>query len=78
MDKKCHEGIVRCIKTNGNIVVSGGEDNQVKVWSKADFSKINEFTHLNFVQDILIRSNDIISVSYDEQIIKNTLKTTER
>lgn len=69
--QKAHNGIIRSLKIDDNLLVSTGEDNKAKVWEIHSLSFIEEFTHNNFVQDSLIRNDSIITVSYDGEIKKN-------
>lgn len=75
---QAHEGIIRCLKIYEHYLISGGEDNQVNVWNVSDFahtlptlSPAQTYSHNNFVQDVLVLGNKLISVSYDGQIIIN-------
>ncbi len=66
---KAHNGIIRTIKVIDNKrIVSGGEDNKVKIWDYEGNLK-SEYNHQNFVQSVVIlNSNLIISASYDGTI----------
>ncbi len=66
---KAHIGIIRTIKFIDNIhIVTGGEDNKVKIWD-FDGKLKSEFEHQNFVQSIdFIDNNTIITASYDGTI----------
>ncbi len=66
----CHSGIVRCLKMDGDIIVSGGEDNKVKLWNSTLETLYQEIVHSNFVQDILVKEDSIISISYDGRILR--------
>lgn len=67
---KAHLGIVRTIIfINSNYLISGGEDNKIKIWDIERQICIKEFEHDNFVQSVLLNDeNQIISASYDGQI----------
>jgi len=69
--KRCHEGIIRCLEIEGDKLYSGSEDNTVKIWRKDNFEFIELFKHNNFVQDIALLEGSMISVSYDGEIRKN-------
>lgn len=66
----CHSGIVRCLKIDQNMIISGGEDNRVKIWNSTLETLKQEIVHENFVQDILVTEDSIISVSYDGRILR--------
>lgn len=67
-----HIGKVTTIKTVANALHSGGEDKAVKSWEK-DLTLLQEHYHLNYVQDLAIIDNHLISVSYDGEIRKHEL-----
>lgn len=66
---KAHSGIIRTIKIfNNNYVITGGEDNMIKIWNM-NGDQISQFKHQNFVQAIeILDFNTIISASYDGTI----------
>lgn len=73
-----HQGIIRCLKIYQNLLISGAEDNQVKVWQLSDllqanpeFEPIKTYAHDNFVQDVLLLNQQLVSVSYDGKIAVN-------
>jgi len=68
---QAHRGIIRCLKSDENILYSGAEDNTVIAWNTDTWKKTWSFEHNNFVQDILIEKDSIISVSYDGQILRH-------
>jgi len=65
---KAHDGIIRCLQIDEDFLYSGGEDNQVKIWDLESAKLVDEFEHDNFVQDILVHDDSVISVSYDGRI----------
>ena len=67
---QAHRGIVRTIlKLNEKFMVSGGEDNRVKVWDIANGSCETELQHNNFVQSLALREDSkLLSASYDGTI----------
>ncbi|CAL2105405.1 WD_REPEATS_REGION domain-containing protein [Tenacibaculum sp. 190524A02b] len=69
--KKCHEGIIRKIKVKGDYIYSASEDNTLKIWNRNNFSLIKTIKHKNFVQDFVVYTNSVITVSYDGQIKKS-------
>lgn len=69
--KKCHNGIIRKILIDDNFLYSASEDNTLKVWDGDNLEFIEKFEHKNFVQDIAIFDDSIITVSYDGKIKKN-------
>ncbi|MBS1659641.1 MAG: 2OG-Fe(II) oxygenase [Bacteroidetes bacterium] len=64
-----HTGIIRTIKIiNGDTLVTGGEDNMIKIW-RFDGRLLTELRHQNFVQAVeQLGDNKIISASYDGTI----------
>lgn len=68
--KKCHDGIIRRLSIDDNFIYSASEDNTLKVWTKEKLNFIELFEHKNFVQDIALIEDSIISVSYDGEINK--------
>jgi WD40 repeat protein len=68
-----HLGIIRVLKAYENIIISGSEDRKIKVSKSESLECLKEFEHKNFVQDLLIVEDEIISVSYDGEINKNSL-----
>ena len=67
-DRKCHIDKIWVIKCDKQRVASGGEDNKVIIWNKRDMKKIKEYYHKNFVQDLILEDDRMISVSYDGEI----------
>lgn len=67
----CHNGIIWVIKSDEKYLFTGGEDNKVKIWMKENMILIDEINHKNFVQDLELIGDSILSVSYDGEIIKN-------
>ena len=65
---KSHDGIIRCLRFDDEFLYSGGEDNKVKIWDLETAKLVDEFEHDNFVQDILVGEDNVISVSYDGRI----------
>lgn len=63
-----HSDKIWVIKADEKKLISGGEDNRLVVYSKQHMRKENEYLHGNFVQDLLLEDNRIISVSYDGRI----------
>lgn len=69
--KACHNGIIRRLAIDKAFLYSAGEDNVLKIWDKEHFELITTHKHKNFVQDIALLDNAVITVSYDGEIIKN-------
>ncbi len=69
--KKCHDGIIRRLAIDQAFLFSAGEDNKLKIWDKETFDLITTHKHKNFVQDIALQDDFVITVSYDGEIIKN-------
>lgn len=67
-EKNCHHGKIWVIKSDRSYIFSGGEDNKVMIWRKRGMKKVKEYGHKNFVQDLILESDKIISVSYDGEI----------
>ncbi|MEM9719175.1 MAG: 2OG-Fe(II) oxygenase [Bacteroidota bacterium] len=67
-EQRCHSGKIWTIKCDKQRLVSGGEDNKVIVWEKKRMRKILAYQHKNFVQDLILEQDRIISVSYDGEI----------
>lgn len=66
-----HRGIVRCLKIHPPYLISGAEDNEVKIWHLSGSRPISwhhTFGHDNFVQDVLAYAQTLISISYDGKI----------
>ncbi len=70
-EKKSHTGIVRRLKVENKLLYSTSEDNTLKISEKDSLNLIKEFKHKNFVQDVALFKDYIISVSYDGQILKH-------
>lgn len=70
---KAHHGIVRCLKIEQNLLISGGEDSKVNIWNLVTLKCVQTISHNNFVQDILVEGGNIISVSYDGEILISKL-----
>ena len=70
-EKKCHEGIIRSLKVDEERLYSASEDNTLKIWDKENIEFITLHKHNNFVQDIALCEDCVISVSYDGEIKKN-------
>ncbi len=68
--KKCHDGIIRRLSIDENFIYSASEDNTLKVWTKENLNFIELYEHRNFVQDIALIEDSIITVSYDGEITK--------
>lgn len=68
-----HNGTIRTLSlcNDKDMLLSGGEDNMVRIWK--DEAVVREYSHRNFVQDIVVApdSQVVISVSYDGSIIMN-------
>ena len=71
--KKCHQGIIRRLTINNEFLYSASEDNTMKVWAIESLEFIKSYQHNNFVQDIVLFDNSVITVSYDGEIRKNKL-----
>lgn len=69
--KKCHQGIIRRLVIDGDYLYSASEDNTMKVWNVENLDFIKTYAHKNFVQDIVIFDDAVITVSYDGEIRKN-------
>ena len=67
-EQPCHSDKIWVIKCDENRIVSGGEDNKVMIWNKNSMEKLTEHRHKNFVQDLILEQDRIISVSYDGEI----------
>ena len=67
---QAHQGILRTLLLcKDSTLVSGGEDNRVKVWNLQTGACLTEYMHQNFVQSIVLNSNSqLISASYDGKI----------
>ncbi|HWY35458.1 MAG TPA: WD40 repeat domain-containing protein, partial [Nitrosopumilaceae archaeon] len=65
-----HSGIIRTLLFASNkMLVSGGEDNYVRIWNIEKMECISVFQHSNFVQSVIcISDNRIMSASYDGTI----------
>ena len=70
---KAHDGIIRSLQIDHDFLYSGGEDNRVKIWDLETAELVDEFEHDNFVQDILVEKDKVISVSYDGRIVVNPI-----
>lgn len=68
--KKCHDGIIRSLVVDDKYIYSGSEDNTLKIWGKEDLLFVGLHRHKNFVQDICVFKDSVISVSYDGKIKK--------
>ncbi|WP_045112840.1 2OG-Fe(II) oxygenase [Microscilla marina] len=73
-----HQGIIRCLKIHQHLLVSGAEDNLVKLWqltklveANLGFEPLKTYAHNNFVQDVLLLDQQLVSVSYDGKIAVN-------
>lgn len=67
---QAHQGIIRTLLSVTNIqLVSGGEDNKIKIWDLQTGSCFTEHVHHNFVQSVVLNSdNQLVSASYDGKI----------
>ncbi len=71
-----HQGIIRDILIwDENRLVSGGEDNTVRVWNRTSWQCLAEFPHQNFVQSLeRLEATTLLSASYDGNIKQWTIK----
>jgi len=76
--KKCHNGIIRRIMIDEQYLYSASEDSTLKIWDKVQLEFVKLFKHRNFVQDIVLLNDSIISVSYDGEIIKHNRPISEK
>lgn len=70
-NKKCHQGIIRRLIIDNDFLYSASEDNTLKIWDRNNLAFIKKFEHKNFIQDVTIFDEAIITVSYDGEIKKN-------
>jgi len=68
---QCHTGIIRSMVIDEQFLYTASEDNTLKVWDKNTLTPISSFKHQNFVQDIALFDQWVISVSYDGKIRKH-------
>jgi len=68
--KKCHDGIIRRLVLDSQFLYSASEDNTLKIWNKEHLSLVEMLEHHNFVQDIALIKESIITVSYNGEITK--------
>jgi len=68
--KKCHDGIIRRIIIDNKFVYTASEDSTLKIWNKENLEFVQSFKSQNFVQDIVLYDESIITVSYDGEILK--------
>ncbi|MDF1698760.1 MAG: 2OG-Fe(II) oxygenase [Saprospiraceae bacterium] len=68
--KKCHHGIIRKLALDDTYLYSASEDNSLKIWTKEELNCVDLVEHKNFVQDIALFDDSIITVSYDGEIHK--------
>ncbi len=73
-EKKCHTGIIRKLLVTEHGLYSASEDNTAKKWEKDTLELLATFQHKNFVQDLVVFSGVLISVSYDGTIRRNLSK----
>lgn len=66
--QKIHDGIIRKFAIDENFIYSASEDNTLKIWDKTNLYLIESHIHKNFVQDIALLNEDVITVSYDGEI----------
>lgn len=69
--KKCHDGIIRKLVFEKDKLYSVGEDNKLNVWRLKDFKLLYQYSHKNFVQDVVLFESCFFSVSYDGRIVKH-------
>lgn len=72
--EKCHLGIIRRLLVTNKYLYSASEDCTAKIWNKATLKSVETFTHKNFVQDLAIFDDGLITVSYDGEIKRNLIK----
>jgi len=67
---QAHQGTIRTLLLVTNTkLVSGGEDNKIKVFNLETDACLTEYTHQNFVQSVVLNSdNQLVSASYDGKI----------
>ncbi len=67
---QAHTGIIRTlVLREERFVISGGEDNKVRIWDLPGASLLAEINHTNFVQSLVVTPDHrLISASYDGQI----------
>jgi WD40 repeat protein len=67
---QAHQGIIRTLLLlTDTTLVSGGEDNKIKVCNLQTGTCLTEYTHQNFVQSVVLNSdNQLVSASYDGKI----------
>lgn len=67
---QAHQGIIRTLLLlTDATLVSGGEDNKIKIWNLQTGTCLTEYIHQNFVQSIVLNSdNQLVSASYDGKI----------
>ena len=67
---EAHQGIIRTLLPLANMkLVSGGEDNRIKIWDLQTGACLTEYMHQNFVQSVVLNSDgQLVSASYDGKI----------
>lgn len=65
---KIHTDLIRRLKVYNNFLLSASEDNFLKIHNLGSFELIESFDHKNFVQDLEVINNTIITVSYEGEI----------
>lgn len=74
---KGHEGIIRKLLIYDDCLYSASEDNTLKIWNKDSLEFVTLIQHKNFVQDVTIFEESIITVSYDGEIKKSEIPITD-
>ncbi|WP_299619911.1 2OG-Fe(II) oxygenase [uncultured Tenacibaculum sp.] len=66
--EKIHSGIIRRIKIHKSYLLTASEDNFLKIHNLATLKTVQSYDHKNFVQDLEVLDDKIISVSYEGEI----------
>ena len=77
-----HKGNVNCINVNGNYILTGGQDNIVRIWTRRNHELIIQIpAHLSNVREVFAdinKPNLIYSCGEDRELICYDMKLKKK